>query len=56
MLTNNLKANIDKSVEILRKYRQSAIDRNLPEATKDIETVMNTMQDLCKLIWRENSE
>ncbi len=56
MLTNNLKANIDKSVEILRRYRKTAIERNNKDAKKDIEIVMCTIQDLCKLIWRENSE
>ena len=56
MLTNNLKANIDKSVEILRRYRKTAIERNNKDAKKDIEIVMHTLDGLCKIIWRERDE
>ena len=53
-MNTKLKNNINKSVEILRKYRQNAIDRKNVNAQKEVEIVMHTLNDVCKIIWSDD--
>ena len=46
---SKLRTNINKSVEILKRYRKTAIERDKKEAKVNIEIVMQTVEDLCKL-------
>ena len=51
MINDNLKKNIDQSVDILRRYHLNAVERNFVSAKTDIEIIMTTIQDLCKLVF-----
>ena len=51
MINDKLKKNIDQSVDILRRYHLNAVERKNPNAKTDIETIMTTIQDLCKLVF-----
>ena len=53
MINDKLKKNIDNTVNILRRYRDNAIERDKPDAKRDIETVMHTVQDLSRLVFDE---
>jgi len=53
MINDNLKKNIDQSVEILRRYHSNAVERNNVNAKTDIETVMTTVQDLSRLVFED---
>ena len=54
MISDKLKKNIDKSVDILRRYHRNAVERENPNAKTDIETVMTTVQDLSRLVFDDN--
>ena len=51
MINNKLKTNIDNTVDILRRYHRNTVERNNVNAKTDIETIMITIQDLCRLIF-----
>ena len=56
MINKKIRDNIEKSVEILRKYHRTAIERENVNAKIDLEIVMITMQDLHRLLFLKNQD